>query len=128
MDDGTWRDIKVCEDFSQGCPLMPILAAIVLADILSQLEKLLKQCSDILKVRGNLLDDGQGGVTLIISYVDDANFLVTLEDVLYLLGNFRLLATPLGVIMNKEKARILTITRGSFTPPQLQQNNHIIHQ
>ncbi|EED86272.1 predicted protein, partial [Thalassiosira pseudonana CCMP1335] len=106
MTDGTWRDIAVQEGFSQGCPLSPILAAIVLVHILRQVNTVLKKKAATRQKSDS--DDGMGSITTMMAYVDDANFLVPLEDVELLLDTFAKIATPLGAVMNTEKTRILT--------------------
>ena len=39
MSDGSWESIEVAEGFAQGCPLSPILAAIVLDHLLKKINK-----------------------------------------------------------------------------------------
>ena len=53
-----------------------------------------------------------------MAYVDDANFIVPHEDVLFLLELFNKIATPLGAVMNTDKTRILTTTTGKSILPQ----------
>ena len=38
MADGTWRYISVCEGFSQRCPMSHVCSALVLHEILSQID------------------------------------------------------------------------------------------
>lgn len=104
MDDGSWEEIPVCEVFSQGCPLCPILAAIVLNHILKHVDSVLQARSSTCSKSQS--DDGMGGLATIMAYVDDANFLVPLEDVKPLLEAFKEVAEPLGAKMNEEKTRI----------------------
>ena len=66
--DGTWVAIPVEEGFSQGCPLSPIFAAIVLNYILRKVHrdltlKSIKRASD-----GNLHDDGIGGAPIMAMF------------------------------------------------------------
>ena len=51
--------------------------------------------------------------------MDDANFLVPLEDVELLLDTFTKIATPLGAVMNTEKTRILTSISNQSTLERL---------
>eukprot|EP00956_Cyclotella_meneghiniana_P031638 scaffold83667_cov41-Cyclotella_meneghiniana.AAC.1 len=81
MSDGTYTIIPVTEGFSQGCPFSPIFAAIVLHEILTELQELLLNTlaahrRDI----GILGDDNKGTLGFILAYVDDCNALVALED------------------------------------------------
>jgi hypothetical protein len=41
--DGTWRTIPMEEGISQGCPLSPIFASLVVAELLKPVDHLLKQ-------------------------------------------------------------------------------------
>jgi len=113
--DGSWDCISVCEGFSQGCPLSPILAAIVLNHILKQVDNKLRARASRRKKKDS--DDGLGGITAILAYVDDANFLVPLEDVEFLLDTFNEIAVPLRAVMNTEKTRIMTATNGESILP-----------
>ncbi|KAL7526297.1 hypothetical protein ACHAXR_004116, partial [Thalassiosira sp. AJA248-18] len=125
MSDGGWEDIVVSEGFSQGCPLSPILAAIVLNYILKKVDAILKARAKSRPAANS--DDGLGGLAIILAYVDDANFLVPLEDVEPLLQAFKSVAEPLGAIMNTEKTRILTSTSGTSILPQLLLSNPTLH-
>ena len=117
LDDGEWEEIPVCEGFSQGCPLSPILAAIVLNFILKKVDAILGARAATRNKPNS--DDKLGGLALILAYVDDANFLVPLEDVKPLLDAFKEVAEPLGCDMNTEKTRIFTTTTGESILPAL---------
>ena len=117
LDDGEWEEIPVCEGFSQGCPLSPILAAIVLNFILKKVDAILGARAATRNKQNS--DDKLGGLALILAYVDDANFLVPLEDVKPLLDAFKEVAEPLGCDMNTEKTRIFTTTTGESILPAL---------
>ncbi|KAL7523057.1 hypothetical protein ACHAXR_000534, partial [Thalassiosira sp. AJA248-18] len=125
MSDGDWEDIVVSEGFSQGCPLSPILAAIVLNYILKKVDTILKARAKSRPAATS--DDGLGGLAIILAYVDDANFLVPLDDVEPLLQAFKSVAEPLGAIMNTEKTRILTSTSGTSILLQLLLSNPTLH-
>ncbi len=125
LDDGTWENIPVREGFSQGCPLSPILAAVVLNHILKKVDAKLRKISS---TRSKLdSDDELGGIALIMAYVDDANFLVPLEDVLPLLNAFNEVAEPLGAVMNTEKTRIMTSTTGKSILERLEKEDKATH-
>ena len=121
LSDGEWEAIKVCEGFSQGCPLSPILAAIVLNYILKKVDAKLRAKANTRKKSTS--DDGLGGLAIILAYVDDANFLVPLEDVELLLTTFNEVALPLGAVMNTEKTRIMTSTTNQSILPALAKAN-----
>jgi hypothetical protein len=111
--DGTWEWIPVREGFSQGCPASPVFAGLVLNRILSKVFAEMKtQC--IRNVRNkDYGDDGQGGVPLILGYVDDVNALIPCKDVLTFLTLFQKYGEPLGAVLNTEKTRIMTTTTGN---------------
>jgi hypothetical protein len=53
-----------------------------------------------------------GTLGLILAYVDDCNILLQNDNVLYFLNRFKVLAEPLGSILNMKQTRILTATTG----------------
>ena len=111
--DGTFESIPVQEGFSQGCPASPVFAALVLNRIL---QKVYTDMLNTVKLRvnnNNIGDDGRGGVPIIMSYVDDVNALIPLEDVETFLELFNKYGIPLGAIMNTEKTRIMTTITGN---------------
>lgn len=117
--DGSWRYIAVCEGFAQGCPMSPVFAAIVLNEILSKVDADLRDRAKARKAAGVWGDDGNGGVTVSLAYIDDVNMLVPLEDVEFALAKVKEYGEPLGAIMNTEKTRILTSTIGEQTTTKL---------
>ena len=115
---GTWVIIDVTEGFSQGCPASPVFAAIVLHDILSKIQPLLKQRAAHQALNGDKGDDNLGSLGFILGYVDDVNCMLHHDDVEFFLQQFELLATPLGAILNTEKTRIMTTTTGESILPR----------
>ena len=111
--DGTWVALPVEEGFTQGCPLSPIFAAIVLNHILKKVHTDLMVKSVARAARGNGYDDGIGGAPILMVYVDDTNALVPLEDVEDFLRLFNKYVNPLGAILNLSKTKILTSTKGA---------------
>ena len=107
--------MPVTEGFSQGCPFSPIFAAIVLNEILPELQDLLNNLASQQLELGIKGDDNKGTLSFILVYVDDCNAMVALQDVEPLLDKFKELAEPLGAIMNTEKTRILTSTNHRST-------------
>ena len=70
------------EGVSQGCPLSPIFASLVVACLLKPLDRLLllrARASHQLK-NGNPGDDGAGGITHLLGFVDDVSACAFLED------------------------------------------------
>jgi len=72
-------------------------------------------------------DDNLGSLALIMAYVDDANFLVSLEDVKPLLDAFKSNIEPFSLAMNTEKIWILTATNGHIILPQLRRESLTIY-
>ena len=118
-DDGTWDEHPVPEGFTQGCPISPIFAGLVLGDILTRIDKELYDKTGRRLRSGHTGDDGKGGLALIMAYVDDINCLLPLEDVKFFLDRFKFYGEKYGAIMNTEKTRILTSTSGSSLLPRL---------
>lgn len=58
--------------------MSPILAAIVLDHLLRKINKKLVNAAR--KRDKASSDDGEGGLPIIMAYVDDANFVIPLED------------------------------------------------
>lgn len=122
LEDGQWRIIAVTEGFSQGCPASPVFAAIVLHDILSQIQPELEHRATQRKAAGDLGDDGHGSTGFSLAYVDDVNAVLHHQDVQYFLQRFKALGEPLGAILNTEKTRIMTTTTGNSLVERLK--NH----
>jgi len=109
----TWQEFTVTEGFTQGCPLSPLFAGIVLTHILRQIHTELMDRANKRLQNNQLLDDGNGGAPIIMAYVDDTNCLLPIEDVHYFLQRFKDLGIPLGAVMNTDKTRIMTTTSGT---------------
>ena len=76
---GTWEWIPIEEGFTQGCPLSPVFAGMVLHHITSNIHTHILQV--IARIRKKLkMDDECGAVSIVMRYVDNANALVTIED------------------------------------------------
>ncbi|KAL7506944.1 hypothetical protein ACHAXN_009287 [Cyclotella atomus] len=86
--------------------------AIVLHDILSQIQPELENRATQRKAAGDLGDDGNGSTGFSLAYVDDVNAVLHHQDVEYFLERFKTLGEPLGAILNTDKTRILTTTTG----------------
>jgi hypothetical protein len=113
LENGEWEIISVTEGFTQGCPISPVFAAIVLNDILSTIQKELNLRAEQRRINGEPGDDNLGTLGITLAYVDDCNVLLHHEDVLFFLDCFKQLVEPLGAVLNTEKTRILTTTTGS---------------
>eukprot|EP00956_Cyclotella_meneghiniana_P041000 scaffold211404_cov36-Cyclotella_meneghiniana.AAC.3 len=126
MGDGSWAVIDVEEGFSQGCPLSPVFAALVLNSILTKLQPQLEARAKARAAAGDKGDDGHGGVGLVMAYVDDVNALLHHDDVHWFLKEFVKLATPRGGVLNTFKTRILTSTSGVSLTDRMAQSQQQI--
>jgi len=100
------------EGSSQGCPLSPILAALVVVRLLKPIDQSLRQRALQRLEAGILHDDNYGGRTHLLGFIDDISTLVPLEDLLFLCEQFQQRGIPLGCFINPGKTRILTATNG----------------
>jgi hypothetical protein len=100
------------EGVSQGCPLSPIFASLVVAWLLKPLDQLLNARATHRLNNGNHGDDGAGGITHLLGYVDDVSACVPHEDLEFLCDHFNNLGKPLRCFVNPMKTRILTSTSG----------------
>ena len=107
---GDWEYFEQEEGLPQGCPFSPVFASLVLNTIIKSLDDSLKQRAKIRKRNKIFLDDGEGGMTNLLAYVDDLNAVVPHEDCLHYCQEFERLTNELGLQVKKEKSIILTTT------------------
>ena len=119
MTDGSWQTQSMEEGVNQGCPLSSILAALVLQEVLVPLTEKLnaRAMARALQHSG---DDGHGGETHPMAYVDDCGACVPVQDVAFFLEEFTQLATPLGCHLNTKKTVIMTSTSGDSGLPAIE--------
>ena len=106
--DGSWRQLQMREGVSQGCPLSPLFASFVVARLLAPIDKLLKERAATRLASGDLGDDGHGGISHLLSYVDDISSCVYLPDLEFLCTTLKSQGALLGCFVNTSKTRILT--------------------
>jgi hypothetical protein len=68
-------------------------------------------------------DDGFGGITHLLGYVDDVSACVPLADLKFLCDQFATIEALLGCFVNPMNTRILTSTSGHSPLPDLHQLN-----
>ena len=112
MQDGDWSTIAMEEGTNQGCPLSSTIAALVLHVVIQPIAiKLRDRAAQRLR-NGDPGDDGLGGISDPMGYVDDMNVVTYLPDVLFFLQEFKRRAAPKGLWLNSSKTRLLTSTSG----------------
>jgi hypothetical protein len=77
LENGEWHIIAVTEGFSQGCPVSPVCAALVLHDILSKIKPELERRAIQRKAAVDLGDDGHSSVGFSLAYMDAVNAVPT---------------------------------------------------
>ena len=116
---GEWSHFQQEEGLPQGCPFSPVLAALVLNIIIKELDTRLRARAAQRKQNKNKLDDGEGGITNLLAFVDDLNAVVPIEDSLFYCTTFTQLANNLGLRIREDKSVILTSTNGISPIPHL---------
>jgi hypothetical protein len=82
--DGTWRTLLMEEGVSQGCPLSPMFASLVVANLLQPLDiKLYERAATCLQ-NGDPGDDGFGGITHLLGNVNDVSACDSFTDLQFL--------------------------------------------
>jgi hypothetical protein len=107
------------EGVSQGCPLSPIFASLVVVQLLQPLDTLLKSCAAACLLNSHPGDDGKGSITHLLGYVDDVSTCIPLVNLKFLCDNFASIGAPLGCFVNPMKTRILTSTSGFSLLPNI---------
>ena len=59
------------EGTSQACPLSPLFALFVVARLLDPIDKLLRECAATRLANGNEGDNGYGGISHLLRFVDE---------------------------------------------------------
>ena len=116
LEDCSWEIIEAEEGLSQGCPLSPVFTGIVLDRILRKLDRLMlqraynhhRQCLRL----GLFSDDDQGCIPIVMSYMDDINATVHIEDAAFFVHRLKFLGLPLSAVLNQDKNRVMKSTNG----------------
>ncbi len=125
-DDGSWRRLSMKEGASQGCPLSPLFASFVVARLLAPLDSLLRARAAARLASGDEGDDGFGGISHLLSYVDNISSCVYLPDLKFLCQELQSRGTRLGCFVNRFKTRILTSCNGTSILPLLLSRNQAL--
>jgi hypothetical protein len=111
--DGTRRQFLMLKGISQGCPLSPLFASFVVARLLEQIDKLLRERAMARLTSGNPGGNGYGSISHLLSYVDDVSTCVYLLDLAFSCNTLKTHSTSLGCFVNTSKTRILTSCDGT---------------
>ena len=117
--DGSWRTLLMKEGVSQGCPLSPLFASFVVARLLEPIDKLLRQRASDRLASGDPGDDGFGGISHLLGYVDDISSCIYLYNLPFLCNTLKSLGASLGCFVNSSKTCILTSCNGTSPLPLL---------
>ena len=107
------------EGFSQGCPLSPLFACLVLLTLTTQINRLLQQRATLRLRNNDPYDDSKGGISHTASVMDDTSICLPFPDLMPFLNAFADLGPPFGIHLNNSKCKILTSTTGSTPLPNL---------
>ena len=111
--DGNNKTLNQPEGFSQGCPLSPLFACLVLATLTTTINKNLSTRA-LERIRQQLTsDDNLGGLAHTASVMDDTSVCLLHEDLMPFLHQIDTLGKPFGIHLNKGKTRILSSTNGT---------------
>jgi len=121
--DGSWRHLQMQEGVTQGCPLSPLFASFVVARLLAPIDVLLRERAATRLASGDHGDDGYGGISHLLSYVDDISTCVYLPDLEFICDTLRSNGASLGCFVNTSKTRILTSCNGSSPLPSITNHN-----
>ena len=116
------------EGTSQGCPLSPLFASFVVARLLEPIDKLLRECAGARLATGNKGNDGQGGISHLLSFVDDISSCVYLPDFDLLCEQVRSRGASIGCFVNPHKTRVLTSCNGTSILPTLTIHDPLLAQ
>ena len=102
------------EGANEGCPLSATQSALVLGKGLRPLDVAMEARARkrLLGVTVDSSDDGVGGETHLIGYIDDVGKAASHVDVLFFFKGFNCLEQSLGIFRNQSKTRILVSTNG----------------
>jgi hypothetical protein len=108
------------EGTSQGCPLSPLFASLVVARLLEPIDCLLRERVATRLANGDTGNDSQGGIShLLLSFVNDISSCVFLPDLHFLCEQVRSRGASIGCFINPHKTRVLTSCNGTSILPAL---------
>jgi hypothetical protein len=123
---GTWCTLLMDKGISQGCPLSPIFASLVITNLLQPLDIELRKKVTTRLLNGDPGNDEFGGITHLLGCKDDVSACISLADLQFFCDQFATIGAPLGCFVNPMKARILTSTSCYSPIPDLFNLNPIL--
>jgi hypothetical protein len=117
--DRSWRRILMEEGTSQGCLLSPLFASFVVARLLKPIDGLLCERAVARLANGDTGDDGQGGISHLLSFVDDISSCIYLPEFQFLCEQVRTRGASIRCFVNSHKTRTLTSCNGTSILPAL---------
>jgi len=91
------------EGVSQGCPVSPLFASFVVARLLEPIDSLLRERAAAQLASGDSGDDGFGGISHLLGYVDNISSCVYLSDLPFLCSTLNSTGASLGCFVNPSK-------------------------
>eukprot|EP00957_Ditylum_brightwellii_P090384 6882814-Ditylum_brightwellii.AAC.1 len=121
MEDGEIRSITQKEGVAQGCPGSTVLSALTLCEIISEVK------DELRKWRASMppISSIDNGYSKFITFVDDKNILVALQDVLWVFQIVECVGKKYGLFPKKSKNKVVTNILGISILPHIQ--NKRIH-
>jgi hypothetical protein len=122
-DNGSWCTFLMKEGVSQGCSLSPLFASFVVARLLQPIDSLLRKQAAAQLASGNPGDDGYGGISHLLGYVNEISSCVFLPNLPFICNTLKTIGAYIGCFVNSSKIRILTSCNGTSTLPLLHNTN-----
>ncbi|KAL7531480.1 hypothetical protein ACHAXR_004065, partial [Thalassiosira sp. AJA248-18] len=119
MADGTLNTQTVEEGLNQGCLLSAVLAALVLQEVVQPILDKLNHRAATRRRQRNKYDDGAGGESHPMAYIDDLGVFIPHEDLLFFLTEFHRVGPGYGCSLNTRKTRVMTLTSGASAIPAI---------
>jgi len=117
--DGSWRRLLTEEGTSQRCPFSPLFASFIVARLLEPTNGVLREHAVTHLANGDTGNDGQGGISHLLSFVDNISSCVYLPDLHFLCAQVRSRGATIGCFVNPHKTRVLTSCNGTSILPTL---------
>ena len=114
---GSWRCLLMEEGTSQGCPLSPLFASFVVVQLLEPIDGLLQQRTAECLATGDTGNDGQGGISHLLSFVDDISSCLYLPDLHFLCEQVHSLGASIECFINPHKTKSIDIMQRDVHPP-----------